>query len=199
MKKIVVNVVNANAKKKIKLIALFGPSGSGKDTLAKILAMRRDVSEVITCTTRPKRDYEQDGVDYYFLTVEDFTTKVLDNTMLEATSFRGWFYGTPIESLDTEKINVGVFNIQGVEYLLRDDRLDVLPVYVVCEDKTRLQRCLDREVNPDCEEICRRFLTDTEDFKHIPFEYHTFYNGNKTNPKWIIIDLTKLGVLSGLD
>lgn len=79
---------NVNAKKKIKLLALFGPSGSGKDTLAKILTRREDISEVITCTTRPKRDYEKNGVDYYFLTVEDFTEKVLNGTMLEATSFR---------------------------------------------------------------------------------------------------------------
>lgn len=174
---------NANVKKKIKLLALFGPSGSGKDTLAKILTRREDISEVITCTTRPKRDYEKNGVDYYFLTVEEFTEKVLNGTILEATSFRGWFYGTPIESLKEDKINVGVFNIQGIEYLLKDERLDVFPIFIACEDKIRLQRCLDRELNPDCKEICRRFLTDAKDFEYIPFEYHIFYNGAKINPK----------------
>ena len=192
--------MNVNAKKKIKIIALFGQSGSGKDTLAKYLT--NNVSEthpIISCTTRPKRDYEKDGIDYHFLTEAEFTEKVLDTSMLEATSFRNWFYGTPIESLDENKINIGVFNIQGIENLLKDDRLEVLPVFVACEDKLRLQRCLNRESNPDCEEICRRFLTDTQDFEVIPFEYHIFYNGAKIKPEWIVTDLARLGVLSKVD
>ena len=179
-----------------KLIALFGQSASGKDTLAKILAKQDNISEIISCTTRPKRDYEQEGIDYHFLTNAQFTQKVLDGSMLEATSFRDWFYGTPIDSLKEDKINVGVFNIQGIECLLKDDRLEVYPVYIACEDKLRLQRSLDRESNPDCEEICRRFLTDKQDFDDIPFEYYTHYNGAKVDPNWIISDLSQLGILS---
>jgi len=76
-----------------------------------------------------------------------------------------------------------VFNIQGIEYLLKDNRLEVFPIFVACEDKLRLQRCLDREVNPDCEEICRRFLTDMQDFENIPFEYYTHYNGAGVDPE----------------
>lgn len=76
--------------KKIKIIALFGPSGSGKDTLAKYLVsnISADIHEIVSCTTRPMRDYEQDGIDYHFLTNEQFTEKVLNGSMLEATSFR---------------------------------------------------------------------------------------------------------------
>lgn len=72
-----------------KLIALFGPSASGKDTLAKELLKRNDVSEIVSCTTRPMRDYEKDGIDYHFMNEEEFGKKVLDGTMLEATTFRG--------------------------------------------------------------------------------------------------------------
>jgi guanylate kinase len=182
-----------------KIIALFGPSGSGKDTLAKILAERKDINEIVSCTTRPMRDYEKDGVDYHFLTNEDFAKKVLDGSMLEATSFRDWFYGTPIDSLKEDKINVGVFNIQGIDCLLKDNRLKIYPIYVACEDKLRLQRALDREVNPDCEEICRRFLTDLQDFEDIPFEYYTHYNGAKVDPNWIIPDLIEQDILSKVD
>jgi len=186
--------------KKIKIIALFGPSGSGKDTLAKYLvANQSNTHEIISCTTRPMRDYEQDGIDYHFLTTEQFAEKVLDGTMLEATSFRDWFYGTPIDSLDENKINIGVFNIQGIECLLKDNRLEVYPVYIMCEDKVRLQRCLNREMVPDCEEICRRFLTDMKDFEDIPFEYFTHYNGPKVDASYIIPDLMKQGILTEID
>lgn len=184
---------------KIKILALFGPSGSGKDTLVKILTKQDNINEIISCTTRPMREYEQDGVDYHFLTVQEFSQKVLDGTMLEATSFRDWFYGTPLESLDENKINVGVFNIQGIECLLKDPRLDVYPIFIACEDKTRLLRTLNRETSPDCEEICRRFLTDLSDFEEIPFEYKTHYNGININPDWIIDDLSQSGLLTKTD
>ena len=165
----------------IKIIAFFGPSSSGKDTLAKILSKRSDVNEIISCTTRPKRDYEKEGIDYYFISTAEFGEKVINGTMLEATSFRDWFYGTPLESLKEDKINIGVFNKQGIECLLSDNRLEIIPVYIACEDKKRLMRSLERETNPDCEEICRRFLADKKDFESIDFEYLTFYNGT-TDP-----------------
>ena len=184
---------------KIKIIALFGASGSGKDTLSKILAKQDNINEIISNTTRPKRDYEQDGIDYHFLTEAEFTKKILKGDMLEATSFRNWFYGTSIDSLKEDKINVGVFNIQGVECLLKDERLEVYPILIACEDKLRLQRCLDREANPDCEEICRRFLADLKDFEDIPFEYNIHYNGAKVEPSWIIQDLINLNILNKID
>jgi len=75
--------------KKIKILTLFGESGSGKDTLAKILVnSSNDINEIISCTTRPKRDYEIDGKDYHFISNEEFAQKVLSGDMLEATSFR---------------------------------------------------------------------------------------------------------------
>lgn len=74
--------------KRIKVIALFGKSGVGKDTIQKELLKYIDNSQgIVSNTTRPKRDYEKDGVDYHFLSVEDFAKKVLNGEMLEATSF----------------------------------------------------------------------------------------------------------------
>lgn len=165
---------------KYKVIALFGKSSSGKDTIQKwIVSNIPNTKGIISCTTRPMRDYEQDGIDYHFLSVVDFTKKVLDGTMLEATEFRDWFYGTPLESLSEDKINVGVFNIAGIECLLTDSRLDILPIYIEASDKNRLLRSLNREQNPDCEEICRRFFTDKADFEKIDFDYISFDNNGE--------------------
>ena len=159
-------------KSKIKIIAFFGKAGSGKDTIQKWLAKyhEKDVHEIISCTTRPPRDYEKDGVDYNFLSIEDFTKQVLNGEMLEATEFRGWFYGTQASALSADKLNIGVFNIAGIEALLENTNIEVLPVLVYASDKTRLMRQLSRENNPDCEEICRRFQTDSKDFAKIDFE-----------------------------
>ena len=160
------------------VLALFGESGTGKDTIQKwIVSNLPDTKGIISCTTRPKRDYEVEGVDYHFLTPDAFGEKVLDGSMLEATSFNDWFYGTPLEELDKDKINVGVFNLQGIECLLEDSRLRVVPVYVVTSPKERLMRALQREENPNCAEVCRRFLADLKDFDDISFDdYVVFKN-----------------------
>ena len=166
--------------KKYKILALFGKSGAGKDTIQKWLVNTQNVNGIISCTTRSKRDNEIDGIDYQFVSTEDFAKKVLDGSMLEATDFNGWFYGTPLSALQEDKINVGVFNIHGIECLLQDSRLDIIPVYIQCFDKVRLLRCLQREKNVDCYEICRRFLADEKDFEDIEFEYITYDNSYDT-------------------
>lgn len=177
---------------KIKIIALFGASASGKDTIQKwVVANYDNVNSIVSCTTRPKRDYEENQIDYHFMSIEDFTKYLLNGQILEATDFRGWFYGTPIWALDPKSINIGVFNITGIEALLQDNRLEVYPIYVNASDKTRLLRSLNREKNPDCEEICRRFQTDKKDFSSINFSYFTIDNDNPgldERALWTIFD-----------
>lgn len=178
--------------KKYKVIALFGPSGVGKDAIQnRIVSSYEYFNKIISCTTRPKRDYEIDKEDYFFLEPMEFAQKVLDGSMLEATSFRAWMYGTPIDSLKHDKINIGVFNIAGIECLVEDPRLCVVPIYVEVAPKTRLMRALQREENPDCHEVCRRFLADEQDFLNLEskdFDYFCIDNNEpisvETLDKW---------------
>lgn len=176
---------------KIKVIALFGKSASGKDTIQKAIIkyFPTMTHSIISCTTRPKRDYEEEGKDYYFLTTAQFAEKVLDGSMLEATEFNDWFYGAPIEALQEDKVNIGVFNPAGIEALLADTRIEVLPIFIVASDKTRLLRSLNREAAPDCAEICRRYFTDDKDFSDIPYYHYTIVNNETT----FEFDLNKYG------
>ena len=151
----------------IKLVALMGKAGSGKDRLLTEIINRDEYQhfqKVINCTTRPIREHEVDGVNYHYLTNEEFTEKVLNGDMIEATDFNHWFYGTMLSTLSTNKINIGVFNPTAVEILQADPRLDVYVIYVEAPDKLRLLRQLNREEEPDCHEIVRRFKADEEDF-----------------------------------
>lgn len=187
---------------KIKVIALFGKSASGKDTLQKWLVRKYSNSKgIVSCTTRPPRENEQEGIDYNFLSIEEFTKKVLNGTMLEATSFREWFYGTPIESLDPSAINIGVFNIAGLEAIMEDSRLEVFPVYVWAEGKTRLLRSLKRESKPNCEEICRRYLADEKDFAELDedFEFAFFNNSERYTDEKLASALKLAFEVSGWD
>ena len=151
----------------INVVALMGKAGSGKDrTLAEILKRDKDnkFQKIVNCTTRPMREHEQDGVNYHFLTVDGFADKVVNGDMIEATNFNNWFYGTMLSTLSEDKINIGVFNPEAVEILQADKRLNVVVVYIEATNKERLLRQLNREDDPDCYEIVRRFKADEEDF-----------------------------------
>ena len=175
---------------KIKILALFGESSSGKDYWQKqiVLHYKDKAHSIVSCTTRPPRDYEVNGVDYHFLTPDQFGEKVLNGDMLEATSFRDWFYGTALSSLDANKVNVGVFNPQGMECILEDPRLDVTPVYIYASPKVRLMRALEREESPDCDEICRRYFTDKTDFEQMDNFDSFVYNNNPGKAKYQLWD-----------
>ena len=155
-----------------KIIALIGEAGSGKDTIMRnVLKACPGLHEIVSCTTRPMREREQEGVNYFYLTKETFAEKVLNGEMFEATSFNGWFYGTAKQSMDETVVNIGVFNPEGIEALLESNEVDVSVYYVRATDKNRLLRQLNRENNPDVDEIIRRFKADREDFYELDFDY----------------------------
>lgn len=165
-------------KYKYKVIALYGKSAAGKDTVLKATVKSNPhLNPIISCTTRPPRQGEVDGVDYHFLTDDEVMKLVVCHQMLEITQFRGWYYGTPLSSLDITKFNIGVFNPEGIIKLQQRNDIDLIKIEVYAPDKIRLIRSLNRETNPDCEEICRRFMTDKTDWeKHqIEFDYD-FWN-----------------------
>jgi guanylate kinase len=83
------------ARKKIPLLVLVSAaSGAGKTTLVReVLAARPDMQRAVTCTTRPPRPGEQDGVDYYFLTAERFARLLAAGKFIEHAKVYGYDYG----------------------------------------------------------------------------------------------------------
>lgn len=170
---------------KYKVMVLCGEAGSGKDTILNALIRKNPnlFHPIISCTTRPPREGEKDGVNYHFLTVDDFAEKISNDEMLEATCFNDWMYGTEYAALSEDKINIGVFNPEGIETLSLDKKIDMYAYYIEVSDKERLIRQLNRETNPDVFEIIRRFRTDCEDFSDLKFYYNIVKNENKRDFK----------------
>jgi len=77
------------------LIVISAPSGGGKSTVIKeILKRRPDFTYSISCTTRPIRSYEIEGVHYYYLSKEDFERRIAEGCFLEWEEVHGNLYGT---------------------------------------------------------------------------------------------------------
>lgn len=186
------------------IVCLVGKSGSGKDTLAHKLTERVGWHNVVSCTTRPKREYEVEGKDYYFVSDEEFAQKVLNGDLLEATYFNTWHYGTMKSSLK-DGINVGVWNPEGYDCLRESTRYDpdikLLAYYLQCEDKTRLLRQLNREEHPDVHEIVRRFSTDEEDFEWLDEDDEIIVKWNETmaNQRVIAQDIVEDALQAGFE
>ena len=83
------------------LIAISAPSGTGKSTLCEEIRIKiPEIKFSISCTTRPRRDYEIDGINYYFLTDVEFMEKVKNNELLEYEEVHGYYYGTLSNTLN---------------------------------------------------------------------------------------------------
>ena len=173
-----------------KIVTLSGKAGAGKDRLMQeVLKVLRNespdftINEIVSCTTRPMREGEVEGKNYYFLTHEEFAERLADGTMVEATIFNDWCYGSCLEHMNEDGINIGVYNPEGVAILQSIPDIMVYSIFVDAPDKVRLLRQLNREENPDVKEIIRRFSADEADFSpdnliDIRFQY-TVDNGGK--------------------
>ncbi len=98
-----------------KLILFCGPSGSGKTTIVHHLLKKNPrLCFSVSATTRPKRDIETDGIDYYFLTVQDFKEKIQRDEFIEWEEvYTNGFYGTLKSEIDKigNEDKVAVFDV----------------------------------------------------------------------------------------
>ena len=97
------------------LVVVSGPSGSGKDTVVSRLMQRHpEIETSVSATTREKRPGEEEGVNYYYLTVPAFEKKIADGEILEYTRYCGNYYGTPRSEVD-RRIDAGVTVVLVIE------------------------------------------------------------------------------------
>lgn len=194
------------SNQKYKLIALFGESGSGKDfTLRELLQTnfgQENLFRVVSYTTRPMRKGEEAGVNYHFLpTAAEFFAKEL----IEHSEFNNCFYGSAIDTLKKDKINIGVYDIRRIQQIIKNENIECYPIYIKASQKNRLIRQLEREESPDCDEIVRRYIADKKDFIPVTFnttgfDFVTFENNdNKFAILNSIISYIKRSILGDKD
>ena len=159
-----------------KIFCLMGKSASGKDTIYRRLGGDEALGlrKVVPYTTRPMRDREEDGREYFFTDEAGYRRMEAEGRVIEMRAYDTacglWRYFTADD---------GQIDLSKADYLLigtpesftalrrRFGDASVVPVYIRLDDGERLQRALKRErrqEEPHYEEMCRRFLADAADF-----------------------------------
>ena len=107
-----------------KLVVISGPSGVGKSTICRRLVADRRVVMSVSATTRPPREGEVHGVDYYFLSRDEFEASIAAGGLIEWAEYVGELYGTPREPLE-EQVNDGLvvvldIDVQGARSVMQE-------------------------------------------------------------------------------
>jgi len=142
------------------LVILSGPSGSGKDTiLEELLKINPDISLSTSLTTRTKRNWEEDGKHYYFVTREYFLKKLDEGMVLEHVQYGENFYGVPKQPVDEllaqGKTVILKIEVQGAEKI-RSLYPDVCSIFLMPPSLPVLESRLRQRETEDEEEIQRR-------------------------------------------
>jgi guanylate kinase len=159
------------------LILISAPSGGGKTTLCQqLLAVRPDTARAITCTTRPPRGSEQDGVDYYFLEPAEFLKRVHAGYFLEHATVHGNSYGT-LKSEVLDKLRQGKdvllnVDVQGAACIRDKAQADpelnsaLVSVFLTPPSMEVLEQRLRRRATDSEEVISRRLGVARQEIAH---------------------------------
>jgi guanylate kinase len=184
--------------KKGLLIILSGPSGVGKGTVRRYIMdnFKIKLSYSISMTTRPMRDKEVEGVDYYFVTPEEFQRNIDADNFLEWEEFVGNRYGTPkdkVEELRNQGKNVILeIEVNGAGEVMRkinDDR--VISFFLMPPSLDALEARIRRR-KTESEEIIQERLQKGQKEMYMTSKYdHIILNDDVARASQEIVDLIK--------
>lgn len=157
-----------------KIFYLMGKSASGKDSIyKKIKETLPQLRPIVIYTTRPIREGEKEGVEYYFVDEARLEELQQAGKVIELRAYNTvhgiWKYFTADDGqFDREEHLIAIGTLESYVQLCRYfGREKLVPIYIEVEDGVRLERALERErkqKEPKYEELCRRFLADAADF-----------------------------------
>jgi len=160
-------------KSKGLLIVVSGPSGAGKDTIVnKVVEDMKDTKISISMTSRDPRGKEVDGVDYYFISKEEFEERIKNDEFLEyAVVHSNQYYGTPKgkieEDLSKGKNIILVIDIQGA-LKTKEKISEALFIFIMPPSMEELKERLIKRNTESKKKILERFKTAYNEINEFP-------------------------------
>jgi len=166
-----------------KLIILSGPSGAGKSTVVSKLLEHcpLPIELSVSATTRAPRAGERDGIDYYFLSREEFAQRRAENQFLECKEVfgRGDWYGTPRERVATGlaegKWLILEIDVEGARSVL-GSHPDCITIFLHCGSVEELERRLRGRGTEDEEALQRRLAVARQELRSLHLYRHVIMN-----------------------
>ena len=142
-----------------RLIVFSAPSGCGKGTMLEQILKNEDFCVSVSATTRSPREGEVDGVNYYFISKDEFTERIGEGKFLEYAEYCGNFYGTPMdkvnEMLEKGKNVILEIEVQGAVKVM-NKRPDALSIFIAPPSINELRRRLHKRGTESDEVIEQR-------------------------------------------
>jgi len=164
------------------LVVISSPSGAGKTTLAHRLAEQERLEFSVSYTTRPPRAGETDGVDYKFVTEDEFSSMVERNEFAEWAVVHGSRYGTAVHTvnraLEDGKDYLFDVDYQGGAQIRRQWPDESVLVFILPPSMAELERRLRRRATDSPEAIDRRLVTATRELEHFSEYDYLVVNDN---------------------
>ena len=145
--------------KEHKRIICVGAGASGKDYARKLFE-KRSFTYGISYTSRPPRKGEKDGVDYHFLSPEEFKKLIEEDFFYEHVIFNEWYYGTSNDQF--YKDDIFLMTPHGISKIKAEDRKHSFIIYFDIPEDIRRERIAKRS---DADNVERRIASDKKDFK----------------------------------
>ena len=165
------------------MLILSSPSGAGKTTLTKKIQQKyQDFKISVSHTTRKPRSNEVEGIDYFFISHEEFKKKISNNEFYEYAKIFNNFYGTSLESVGEllKKNNNILFDIdwQGTQQLSKFNELQLIKIFILPPDKKELEKRLIQRNQDGIDIISKRLKAYDNDVNHWSDYDHVIINDN---------------------
>lgn len=142
------------------MIVLTGASASGKTVTALDLQKRHGLVKAITTTTREKRVGETDGVEYFFISKEEFLKRLEENKFVEHSLYNNNYYGCGVDQVSDNKIVV--LDPNGLHSFLKLKDKNIVSFLLIANEETRRSRMVERGDKE--ENVKQRIKNDVKDF-----------------------------------